>query len=136
MSARVLVIEDDPNILISIDFLLRNAGYTVTTASDGAQGWVTLQALPADLLVLDIMLPTLDGFEICRRVRATPALHNTRIMLLSAHGHNSEIDKGMQLGANAYLRKPFGTREFLDTVARLIGPHSATANPAQLNGDL
>ena len=122
MSARMLVIEDDHNILISIAFLLKNAGYEVITASDGVRGWAALEDLEPkpDLAVLDIMLPALDGYELCRRVRATPALQTMKLLILSARGLDAEVAKGLQLGADAYLRKPFGTREFLQTVERLL----------------
>ena len=120
MSARVLVVEDNHNILISIEFLLQNAGYAVITANDGVRGWAALEDHQPDLVVLDIMLPELDGFTLCRRLRATPALKATKVLILSARGHDAEIEKGLQLGADAYMRKPFGTRELLDTVARLL----------------
>ncbi len=118
----MLVIEDDHNILISIAFLLKNAGYEVITASDGVRGWAALEDLEPkpDLAVLDIMLPALDGYELCRRVRATPALQIMKLLILSARGLDAEVAKGLQLGADAYLRKPFGTREFLQTVERLL----------------
>ena len=120
MSACVLVVEDNHNILISIEFLLQNAGYAVITANDGVRGWAALEDHQPDLVVLDIMLPELDGFTLCRRLRATPALKATKVLILSARGHDAEIEKGLQLGADAYMRKPFGTRELLDTVARLL----------------
>jgi two-component system alkaline phosphatase synthesis response regulator PhoP len=120
MSASVLVIEDNRNILISIEFLLQNAGYRVITADDGVRGWAALEDHQPDLVVLDIMLPALDGFAVCRRLRETPALKATKVLILSARGHDAEIEKGLQLGADAYMRKPFGTRELLDTVARLL----------------
>ena len=118
----MLVIEDDHNIVISIAFLLKNAGYEVITASDGVRGWAALEDLEPkpDLAVLDIMLPALDGYELCRRVRATPALQTMKLLILSARGLDAEVAKGLQLGADAYLRKPFGTREFLQTVERLL----------------
>ena len=118
----MLVIEDDHNILISIAFLLKNAGYEVITASDGVRGWAALEDLEPkpDLAVLDIMLPALDGYELCHRVRATPALQIMKLLILSARGLDAEVAKGLQLGADAYLRKPFGTREFLQTVERLL----------------
>ena len=118
----MLVIEDDHNILISIAFLLKNAGYEVITASDGVRGWAALEDLEPkpDLAVLDIMLPALDGYELCRRVRATPALQIMKLLILSARGLDAEVAKGLQLGADAYLRKPVGTREFLQTVARVL----------------
>ena len=120
MSFCILAVEDDPNILISIEFLLTNAGYDVLTAADGTQAWDALQAHHPDLVVLDIMLPEIDGFELCRRIRAAATLKATKVMILSARGRDVEIEKGTQLGADAYLRKPFGTHEFLDIVSRLL----------------
>ncbi|HTD89726.1 MAG TPA: response regulator [Burkholderiales bacterium] len=120
MSACILVVEDDPNILLSVEFLLQNAGHTVNTASDGARAWTALQHHRADLVVLDVMLPVLDGFELCRRIRASDALKATKVLMLSARGGESDFEKSLQLGADAHMRKPFGTREFLDTVSRLL----------------
>ncbi len=120
MSARILIAEDDRNILISIDFLLTNAGYEVVTTADGAAAWAALENLKPELAVIDIMMPVLDGFELCRRVRAAPELKATKVLILSARGHEAEIEKALKLGADAYLRKPFGTHEFLHTVARLL----------------
>jgi DNA-binding response OmpR family regulator len=96
------------------------AGHEVMTASDGAQGWAMLLAHRPDLAVLDVMLPALDGFELCRRIRAHETLRHARILMLSARGGQPEIEKSLQLGADGHLRKPFATREFLDTVANLL----------------
>lgn len=119
MKPRILIIEDDHNILISIEFLLKGAGYDVITANNGLRGWAAIEDQRPDLIVLDIMLPLIDGYELCRRVRSTPSLQNMKIILLSARGREAEIEKGLQLGADAYLRKPFGTRDLLETVARI-----------------
>jgi DNA-binding response OmpR family regulator len=121
MPARIVVVEDDSNILLSVQFLLQNAGYEVLSASDGAQGWAMLLAHRPDVAVLDVMLPAVDGFELCRRVRTADTLAHTRVLMLSARGGAPEMEKSLQLGAQAHLRKPFATREFLDTVARLLG---------------
>jgi DNA-binding response OmpR family regulator len=120
--ATILAAEDDSNILISIDFLLKNAGYQVITADNGEQAWAALQEHTPDLVVLDVMLPAIDGLELCRRIRASSALKAMKVLMLSARGRDSEIQSGLQLGADAYMTKPFGTREFLDTVARLLKP--------------
>ena len=120
MAYRILAAEDDPSILISIEFLLTNGGYAVTTADNGERAWVALTENTPDLVVLDVMLPAIDGLELCRRIRATDNLKSTKILMLSARGRDAEIEKGMRLGADAYMTKPFGTREFLDTVARLL----------------
>ena len=122
MSPHILIAEDDTNILISIDFLLSNAGYRVTTADNGARAWSALQTQVCDLVVLDVMLPVIDGLELCRRIRAADNLNATKILMLSARGRDSEIAAGLELGADAYMTKPFGTREFLESVARLLGP--------------
>lgn len=122
MARHILIAEDDTNILISIDFLLSNAGYRVTTADNGARAWSALQTQVCDLVVLDVMLPVIDGLELCRRIRAADNLNATKILMLSARGRDSEIAAGLELGADAYMTKPFGTREFLESVARLLGP--------------
>jgi DNA-binding response OmpR family regulator len=122
MTRHILIAEDDTNILISIDFLLSNAGYRVTTADNGARAWSALQTQVCDLVVLDVMLPVIDGLELCRRIRAADNLNATKILMLSARGRDSEIAAGLELGADAYMTKPFGTREFLESVARLLEP--------------
>ncbi len=122
MARHILIAEDDTNILISIEFLLSNAGYRVTTADNGARAWSALQTQVCDLVVLDVMLPVIDGLELCRRIRAADNLNATKILMLSARGRDSEIATGLELGADAYMTKPFGTREFLESVARLLEP--------------
>lgn len=120
MNHRILIAEDDDNILISLTFLLQNAGYTVVTANNGENAWSALQMEGCDLVVLDVMLPMVDGLELCRRIRATARLQATKVLILSARGRDTEIETGLRLGADAYMTKPFGTREFLATVARLL----------------
>ncbi len=120
MKQRVLIVEDDHKILISLRFLLSNAGYEVITASDGVLGWAALEDLKPELAVFDIMLPGLDGYELCRRVRAAPMLEGVKVLILSARGLDAEVARGLQLGADAYLRKPFGTRELLETIKSLL----------------
>ena len=121
MSSTILVAEDDPSILISIEFLLRNAGYQVLTADDGVRAWHAFETQQPALVVLDIMLPTLDGLALCRRIRESRR-QQPKVLMLSARGLEADIEKGLQQGADAYLRKPFGTHEFLQTVARLLTP--------------
>lgn len=101
---------------------MSNAGYRVTTADNGARAWSALQTQVCDLVVLDVMLPVIDGLELCRRIRAADNLNATKILMLSARGRDSEIAAGLELGADAYMTKPFGTREFLESVARLLEP--------------
>ena len=122
MGHHILVAEDDPSILMSIEFLLKNAGYSVTTANSGHHAWEMLQENAPDLAILDVMLPAIDGLDLCRRIRASDGMQSTKVLMLSARGRDTEIRAGLQLGADAYMTKPFSTRDFLDTVARLLAP--------------
>ncbi len=117
----VLIVEDEGSILLSLEFLLDKEGYAVSTARDGAVALGALQTQPPDLVLLDVMLPLIDGFELCRLIRENPALRGTRIMLLTARGREAEIARGMALGADAYLTKPFSTRELMEKVRALLG---------------
>ena len=129
MSAHVLIVEDEESILLSLEFLLGKEGYAVTTARDGAAALSALQAQPPDLVLLDVMLPLIDGFELCRLIRENPALRSTRIMLVTARGRETEIARGMALGADAYLTKPFSTRDLMDKVRELLSRNN-TPQPA------
>lgn len=117
---KILVAEDEPSIVISLEFLLRGAGHEVTVARNGSDALALTEKLRPDLVVLDVMLPVVDGFEVCRRIRANSATRDTRILMLTARGRQSEMDKGLAAGADAYLTKPFATRELLETVANLL----------------
>lgn len=121
MAARVLIVEDEDSILLSLEFLLTQAGYAVTTARDGAAALRALEVQSPDLVLLDVMLPLIDGFELCRRIRANPLLCQTRIMMVTARGREAEVKRGMALGANAYVTKPFSTRELMDSIRALMG---------------
>lgn len=117
----VLVVEDEESILLSLEFLLGKENYSVHVARDGIAALQTLEQVVPDLVLLDVMLPLIDGFELCRRIRENPALRNTRIMLLTARGRETEIARGMALGADAYLTKPFSTRDLMGRVRALLG---------------
>ena len=120
MSKQVLIVDDEKNILTSLKFLMQQAGYTVQTAMDGRVALALIERNPPDLLLLDIMLPQLDGFEVCRQIRATPAHNAMKIVMLTAKGRETDAEKGLALGANAYIRKPFSTRELVQTVDMLL----------------
>lgn len=114
-----LIVEDEENILLSLEFLLSEAGYTTSTAKDGAEALKTLERSIPDLVLLDVMLPLIDGFEVCRRMRANPALRDTRIVMLTARGRDTEVQHGLALGADAYVTKPFSTRDLMATIRKL-----------------
>ena len=125
---RVLIVDDEPNIVISIEFLLRQAGYEVLVAHDGETAIALMEDAPPDLVILDIMLPGMDGFEVCRWIREHEAWKDVKIIMLTAKGRDSEISKGFALGANAYITKPFSTRHFMDEVRRLLADHAVVGD--------
>ena len=117
---KILIAEDEANIVTSLEFLLRGAGHDVAVACNGSDALDLTEKLRPDLVLLDVMLPVVDGFEVCRRIRGNSATRDTRILMLTARGRQGEMDKGMAAGANAYLTKPFATKELVETVARLL----------------
>jgi len=120
MGASVLIVEDEESILLSLEFLLNKEGYRVSTARDGATALQMLGQHAPDLVLLDVMLPLIDGFALCRAIRADPALCRTRIMLVTARGREAEVARGLALGADAYLTKPFSTRDLMAKVRELL----------------
>jgi DNA-binding response OmpR family regulator len=124
MTKRVLIIDDEPNIVISLEFLLKRAGLEVRVARDGEAGLSKLRELRPDLVVLDVMMPKLDGFEVLKAVRADPAIADTRVLMLTAKTREAEQQRGLALGADAYMAKPFSTHELVDQVMALLGVES------------
>ena len=120
MTARVLIADDEANIVLSLEFLMRHAGYEVRSAADGEAALREVASFRPDLVLLDVMLPLRDGFEVCQRIREDPALNGTKIVMLTAKGREVEVAKGLALGADLYITKPFATRELLASVERLL----------------
>lgn len=120
MTARILIVDDEPNIALSLEFLLQSNGYEVTTAHTGAHALLQATAFRPQLIVLDVMLPVIDGFEVCRRLRADPAQAGVKILLLTARGRAAEVQRGIDEGADAYMTKPFATRDLIEQVSRLL----------------
>ena len=121
MAQRVLVVDDEPNIVMSLRFLMEREGFLVEVAATGEAAVAALDRQPADLVLLDVMMPELDGFEVCQRIRANPAWRDTKIVMLTAKGRDLERDKGMALGADAYVTKPFSTRDLVARVKQMLG---------------
>ena len=121
MAKRVLVVDDEPNIVMSLRFLMEREGFEVEVAPTGEAALTALDRDPADLVLLDVMIPELDGFEVCQRIRGNPAWSATRIIMLTARGRDVERDKGLALGADAYVTKPFSTRELVARVKQMLG---------------
>ena len=120
MSHKVLIADDEPNIVISLEFLMKREGYEVAVAADGEAALRALAAETPDLVVLDVMLPRMNGFEVCRRIRADPRLGGVKVVMLSARGRDSEVAKGLALGADAYVTKPFSTKDLVAQIRKLL----------------
>ena len=120
MASRILIVEDEPNIVISLELLLQQVGYEVRLAADGEQALAQLDAFPPDLVLLDLLLPGLGGFEVCQKIRERSDWDRIRIIIVSARAHEAEVSKGLALGADAYITKPFSTRDLLDRVRSLL----------------
>lgn len=129
MAHKILIAEDEPNIVLSLEFLLKEAGYEVTIARDGSEAIRLAGALHPALVVLDVMLPSVNGFEVCRHLRGNRETGDIKILILTARGRETEVEKGLAAGAHAYMTKPFATRELVNAVADLLG-QSGGRNPA------
>jgi DNA-binding response OmpR family regulator len=118
---RVLVVDDEPNILLSLEFLMQQAGFEVTTAEDAEQAQALISQQVPDLILLDISLPGMSGFDLLEQLRADDATRQLPVVMLTAHGREVEKEKGMALGASDYITKPFSTRELVSRVQTLLG---------------
>ena len=120
MSATILIADDEPNILISLEFLMKREGYDVKLARDGQEALdAIIQHRPA-LVLLDVMMPKKSGFDVCQEVRARDDVGRTPILMLTARGRDTDVAKGLELGANAYMTKPFSTKELVEKVKELL----------------
>lgn len=121
MGKRILVVDDDPTSLKLLDLILNKEGYQVMTASNGLEALRKARLESPDLLILDVMLPGFDGFEICHRLRTEPATATMPIMMLSSKQQKSDQDAASKVGANAFLAKPVDRTALLTKVAELLG---------------
>jgi len=120
MNKRVLIADDEPNIVISLEFLMKREGHVVSIARDGPSALEAIRGTQPDLVLLDVMMPGMSGFEVCQAVRADEALAGVKILMLSAKGRDTDIAKGSAMGADAYMTKPFSTRELAEKVRELL----------------
>src|SRR5712664_4163583 len=120
MSRRVLIVDDEPNIVTSLEFLMRGDDYEVRVARNGEEALQLAESFRPDIVVLDVMMPQRSGFEVCQKIRENPILGDVKIIMLTAKGRDAERDRGLNLGANAYLTKPFSTKELMNTVRALL----------------
>ena len=121
MVKSVLVVEDEPNIVLSLEYVIKKAGYEVRVARDGEEALKAVEEAAPDLILLDIMIPKRDGYDVCQTIRANPAWNDVNIIMLTARGREVEREKGLALGADAYLTKPLSTGEPTDRLKRVLG---------------
>ena len=120
MSTAIVIADDEPNILISLEFLLQRAGYEVTLARDGQQALDAIRRVRPRLVLLDVMMPVKTGFEVCQALRADDELRDTLVLMLTAKGRDTDLAKGLAMGADAYMTKPFSTKELLQKVQSML----------------
>lgn len=121
MVKRVLIVDDEANIVAALDYLLRRSGYEVSVAATGDEALRQVEAFAPDLVLLDVMMPQKSGYEVCRRIRERPEWAAVKIVMLSAKGREAEVSKGMALGADLYVTKPFSNAELVARIRELLG---------------
>lgn len=121
MAKTILIVDDEEYIVTSLEYVMKSAGFDVVVAYDGDEAIDKVTATVPDLLITDIMMPKLNGFDLCEKIRANPLWKSIRIIILTAKGRDSEREKGLSLGADDYMTKPFSTRELLKRVKELLG---------------
>ncbi|MBX3677543.1 MAG: response regulator [Rhodocyclaceae bacterium] len=120
MTKRILIVDDEPNIVVSLEFLMKREGFEVAVAGDGEAALQAMEQLKPDLVLLDIMLPKMNGFEVCQTIRSRPEWQSVKIVMLTAKGRDTEVAKGTALGADAYMTKPFSTKDLIEQVRQLL----------------
>ena len=130
MGTRILIADDEPNILISLEYLMKREGYEVLVARDGEEALQVLQRERPRLVLLAVMMPKRSGLEVCQALRADEALRGTLVLMLTAKGRDTDVAKGLALGADAYMTKPFSTRELAHKVREMLAGAGGEAPPA------
>jgi len=120
MSKKVLIVDDEANIVAALEFLLRKSGYEVTAAQNGDEALQRVESFAPDLVLLDVMMPRISGYEVCRRMRERADWNHIKIVMLSAKGREAEVSKGVSLGADLYVTKPFSTSELVGKIGELL----------------
>jgi DNA-binding response OmpR family regulator len=121
MSHKVLIADDEPNIVISLEYLMKRAGYEVHIARDGQEAIDAIRREHPRLVLLDVMMPRKSGYDVCQELRADAQIKDTLVLMLTAKGRDTDVDKGLGVGADAYMTKPFATKELVAKVAEMLG---------------
>jgi len=121
MGKKILIADDEPNIVVSLEFLMKRMGHLVRVANTGEDALCAVREFQPDLILLDVMMPHMSGYDLCQSVRENPAWSGIKILMLSAKGRDIDVTKGIAVGADGYLTKPFSTRELTAKVQQLLG---------------
>ena len=121
MGKKILIADDEPNIVVSLEFLMKQKGYLVRTAVNGEEALSAVREFGPDLILLDVMMPRMSGYDVCQKIRENLAWSAIRIVMLSAKGRDIEVNKGIAVGADAYVTKPFSTKDLIAKVQELLG---------------
>jgi DNA-binding response OmpR family regulator len=119
---RILVVEDEDNIAVALDYLMTREGYDHDRVASGADALPRIRATHPDLVLLDVMLPEVSGYEICEGIRTDPSLSDVKVLMMTARGSTIERRKGLALGADGFISKPFELKDLRDEVRRLLQP--------------
>lgn len=120
MGKKILIADDEPNIVAAVEFLLQRNGYEVHVARNGDEALKLVEACNPDLVLLDVMMPVRSGYEVCKRIRENDAWRHIKIIMLSAKGRDAEITKGLAIGADLYITKPFSTQDLMGKIGALL----------------
>ena len=121
MTKKVLIVDDEINIVTALEFLLQKSGYEVMAAPNGDEALQRVESFAPDLVLLDVMMPRISGYEVCRRMRERADWKHIKIIMLSAKGREAEVSKGVSLGADLYVTKPFSNNELVGKIGELLG---------------
>ncbi len=121
MTKDILIVDDAPNIVLSLEFLMTSSGYDVRSVNDGEEAMAAIKEKKPDLILLDVMMPRKDGFQVCQEIKTKRKWQDIYVIMLTAKGRTIEKEKGLTLGADDYITKPFATRELVDKVKKILG---------------
>lgn len=120
MSDKVLIVDDEPNILLSLEYLMKKEGYEVFIARDGEEAIEIINKEKPKLIILDIMMPNVDGYEVCQYVKGSDELQHIKVIFLTAKTREADVNKGYEVGCDLYLTKPFSNKQIISKVNELI----------------
>lgn len=120
MTKKVLIADDEPNIVTALEYLLHRSGYEVRIAASGEEALRLVEDFMPDLVLLDVMMPQISGYDVCQRIRERAEWSGIKIVMLSARGREAEVSKGLSLGADLYITKPFSNAELVSQIAALL----------------